>query len=184
MYAEQIPVHQRIRDIETLPSGELLATTDARNLVIISDAGEMYGKPKSKQEIRRDLPFIALPSKEPAVADAEDADAAAGPAALGRAVFEEKCASCHRLDGEVDVSVNLDGLFERRIGSVPGYDYSPALAEDQRRWSVKLFKRFLIGRGGRFAGTSMPEVSLRGAEVDALAAYLSEPDSTSRQEIR
>ena len=172
MYVEQIPVDHRIRDIETLDSGHLLATTDDGQLLIISDAGEMFGKPKSKREIRLELPLILAPADEAAVADA--AGAAPVSAELGQEIFEDRCASCHRLDGEIEVSVPLDGLLGRRIGSVAGYDYSPALAKDKRRWSVALLKRFLIRREGRFAGTTMPKVSVSGTEVEALAAYLTE----------
>ena len=172
IYEEPILVGQKIRDIEALASGDLLAATDSRNLLIISDAGEIYGKPRSTEEIRRALPVVVVPSGQ--TPDREAAGAADGPLALGRAIFEEACAACHRLDGAFDVSVPLDGLFGRRIGSVAGYDYSRALAADRRSWNVGLLKRFLIARDGSFAGTSMPKVSLRSEEVDALAAYLAD----------
>ena len=101
------------------------------------------------------------------------------PAALrdhpGAAVFRA-CIACHTLgaDGANRAGPSLAGLYGRRIGSAPGYDYSPALRQLAIIWTPdSLQKLFEIGPAAYTPGTKMPEQTITRAEDRAaLAAFL------------
>ena len=60
----------------------------------------------------------------------------------GRRVFE-MCLACHETDGPGPV---LNGIFERKIGSVEGFDYSEALANANAKaqlWTEEALNQFL-----------------------------------------
>jgi cytochrome c2 len=53
----------------------------------------------------------------------------------GQQLFSERCAACHALDAN-KTGPMLGAIFGRKSGSVPGYTYSPALAEAGISWSA------------------------------------------------
>ncbi|GAB1377810.1 c-type cytochrome [Pararhodobacter sp.] len=83
----------------------------------------------------------------------ETADSAAG-AALWR-----NCQSCHKLDGTNGTGPHLDGVVDRAIDAVDGYNYSGALLAMGETWSVENLFHFLRDPRGMAPGTRM---SFRG----------------------
>ncbi len=72
---------------------------------------------------------------------------------------------------------NLHGLFGRRAGSLPGYEFSEAMVEAGRRrglvWAEETLDRFLADAQGTLPGTLMGFVALGDAgERKALIEYL------------
>ncbi len=70
-----------------------------------------------------------------------------------------KCARCHSLsaDGIRRSGPHLKGLFGRKVGSVPGYNYSAALKQGDFSWNEKtLFELFDKGPDKYLPGTKMP----------------------------
>nr|WP_108179183.1 c-type cytochrome [Phreatobacter oligotrophus] len=77
----------------------------------------------------------------------------------GAEVFRA-CAACHTLDpdGGNRAGPTLHGVIGRRIGTAPGYDYSPALRGMDIVWTKETIARlFEIGPMAYTPGTKMPE---------------------------
>jgi cytochrome c2 len=165
MYEEAIEIGHRIRDLLTLDSGEIVLVTDDHKIILLLDADVAYGPNMKRGEVLAALPFVVRP------ADEDGADVVAD-AASGEEIFAERCAACHSLDGALEISVPLNGLFRRRIGSVDGFAYSDVLARDQRKWDAHKLRTFLLKGSEKFPGTTMPDPNLTPAEVAALTSFL------------
>jgi len=86
------------------------------------------------------------------------------------------CQACHslRADDVTHAGPTLHGLFGRRVGSVPGFDYSAALRGMDLVWTPETVARlFTVGPQSFLPGTRMPEqvVSL-AADREALMRFL------------
>jgi len=86
------------------------------------------------------------------------------------------CAACHDIDAEKQSrsGPHLEGLFGRRVGTVPSYAYSTALAEANFVWNHDtLTALFRDGPDVMVPGSKMPLQRIPNAEaLDALVAYL------------
>lgn len=96
---------------------------------------------------------------------------AAPDAARGQQLYAH-CAACHALTFD-RVGPRHCGLLGRRAGSVPGFDYSPAMKKSSIVWNEKTLDRFLTKPLAMVPGSSMtyagvPETSDRAD----LIAYL------------
>lgn len=99
------------------------------------------------------------------------AASAAADAARGEALYA-RCAACHAL-GHDRVGPKHCGLFGRTAGSVPGFDYSPAMKRSRIVWSAQTLDRFLAAPLQAVPGTSMTYDGVRDAGERAdLIAYL------------
>jgi cytochrome c len=108
------------------------------------------------------------------VPEPDDDPAAALAGHPGADVFRA-CRACHTLtaDGANRAGPSLAGLFGRRIASLPGYEFSPALRALDLTWTPEtLGKLFEIGPNAYLPGTKMPEQTLGAAEREALADFL------------
>ena len=95
----------------------------------------------------------------------------AGDAARGEAVYA-RCFACHSLDAD-RTGPRHCGLLGRRAGSVPGFDYSPAMRASGIVWNAKSLDRFLADPVGTVPGTSMGYAGIKDARERAdLIAYL------------
>lgn len=65
-----------------------------------------------------------------------------GNAAAGRQLYESRCGACHSPDAH-RVGPAHRGVFGRRAGSAPGYDYSPALRASGVVWNEATLDRWL-----------------------------------------
>ncbi|MBW3617365.1 MAG: cytochrome c family protein [Proteobacteria bacterium] len=74
----------------------------------------------------------------------------------GRRVFNQ-CRSCHTIEAGAPnlVGPNLHGVFERRIGTLPGYTYSEAARSAGWSWDAAQLDRWLTDPRGFLPGTKM-----------------------------
>jgi len=91
------------------------------------------------------------------------------------------CAACHSLTAEGGnmAGPNLHGLFGRRMGSVPSYEYSPRLARGDITWTREtVADLFTRGPDTVTPGTKMPVQRVDNAED--LRALLDFLEATTR----
>jgi len=69
--------------------------------------------------------------------------APAGDPKAGEAIYA-RCAACHALEYD-RTGPRHCGLFGRRAGSVPGFDYSQAMKQSRIVWNEATLDRFLAG---------------------------------------
>lgn len=87
-----------------------------------------------------------------------------------------QCASCHSAEpGKTVYGPSLHGVGGRRAGSLPGYDYSPALKNARITWNAATLDRWLTAPQKTVPGTRMPfggiqDRAARKALVDYLLA--------------
>jgi cytochrome c len=84
----------------------------------------------------------------------------------GATVFRA-CVACHTLSRDAGnrAGPTLAGLFGRRIASLPGYDYSPALKHLDIVWTPEtVAKLFELGPATYTPGTKMPEQRITAAD--------------------
>jgi cytochrome c len=97
---------------------------------------------------------------------------AAGDAARG-AVLYQGCEDCHSIDKN-DVGPLHRGVVGRKAGSVPDYDYSPALKNSNIVWTEDNLDKWLTNPQGLVPGTKM-FFQVNGAKDRAdLIAFLKE----------
>ena len=95
----------------------------------------------------------------------------AGDATAGEAVYS-RCLACHSL------ALNRTGpkhcgVFGRRAGTVPGYDYSPAMKRSKLVWNEQTLNRFLANPPKTVPGTTMTYAGVDDPKERAdLIAYL------------
>jgi cytochrome c len=84
----------------------------------------------------------------------------------GAQVFRA-CVACHTLrpDEGNRAGPSLHGVFGRRIATLPGYNFSPALKKLDIIWTPEtLAKLFEVGPNAYTPGTKMPEQTIGSAE--------------------
>jgi cytochrome c len=92
----------------------------------------------------------------------------------GARVFRA-CIACHTLKAADPprAGPTLAGLFGRRIATLPGYDFSPALKKLDIVWSPEtVSKLFEIGPAAYTPGTKMPEQKVGAEDRAALVRFL------------
>ena len=108
------------------------------------------------------------------MAGAEDPLAAYGDD-RGAQVFRA-CVACHTLSPDEGnrAGPTLHGVFGRRIATLPGYNFSPALKKLDIVWTPEtVSKLFEIGPMAYTPGTKMPEQTIGAAEDrNALVKFL------------
>lgn len=99
------------------------------------------------------------------------APSATGDAANGQAVFEDRCTLCHAPAGGGQ-GPSLKGVVGRKAGSLPGFNYSAALAASGLTWTAANLDRFLAGPSALVPGTAMQAMIPDPAQRRDLIAYL------------
>jgi cytochrome c len=91
------------------------------------------------------------------------------------------CQACHSLKpGEKHIGPTLYGVLGRRSGSVPEFEYSPAMKSAGKTWNRKTLDAFLKGPATFIPGTKMPLAGVPDATDRAdLIAYLSQLGKSS-----
>ena len=92
----------------------------------------------------------------------------------GAQVFRA-CIACHALttDAGNRAGPSLHGLFGRRIATLAGYDFSPALRQLDIVWTPETVARlFELGPARFTPGTKMPEQHIGAADRAALIRFL------------
>jgi cytochrome c len=85
------------------------------------------------------------------------------------------CVACHTLNADDGprAGPTLAGIFGRRIASLPGYDFSPALKKLDIVWTPEtVSKLFEIGPAAYTPGTKMPEQRVGAEDRVALVKFL------------
>ena len=101
---------------------------------------------------------------------------ASASAAEGAKVFK-KCAACHSIaeGGANKIGPALWGVIGRKVGSVPDYKYSKAMAAHGKNWSFDEMNGFLIKPKDWIKGTKMSFAGLKYAkERAAVILYMNE----------
>ena len=89
---------------------------------------------------------------------------ASASAADGAKIFK-KCAACHSIaeGGANKIGPALWGVIGRKVGSVPDYKYSKAMAAHGKNWSFEEINGFLIKPKDWIKGTKMSFAGLKKA---------------------
>jgi cytochrome c oxidase assembly protein Cox11 len=93
--------------------------------------------------------------------------------AHGQKLFSERCTTCHALDAN-KFGPMLGGVIGRKVGSIPGYRYSPALRSASFTWSADTLNRWLADPQKLVPGTKMPIRVLEATSRKDLVAYLTQ----------
>jgi cytochrome c len=101
------------------------------------------------------------------------AAAAQGDAARGAEAFGP-CAICHSLAaGQNRVGPSLHGLFGRKAGTVPGFDYSAAMRNAGVVWNRDTLGKYLADPNKFIPGTKMAFPGIKDpSRLADLLAYL------------
>lgn len=115
---------------------------------------------------------ITTSSALPAFAD--------GDAVNGAAVFKKQCSVCHTATEDKNkVGPSLHNLIGRKVATVEGFKYSPAMTEfgaDGKVWDEALLDQYLPKPKDLVKGTRMAFAGLKNPdELADLIAYLKAP---------
>lgn len=81
-----------------------------------------------------------------------------------------QCASCHAVKpGQNGIGPSLSGVFGRKAGTGPGFEYSPALKSSGLTWDEASLDKWLTNPMGTVPGTRM--------------TYAGQGDAAKRQEL-
>jgi cytochrome c len=81
---------------------------------------------------------------------------AAGDPTAGEKVFASHCAVCHAgTPGENKVGPSLAGIAGSKSGTIPGFDFSPAMKNANVTWDDANLDKFLANPTGFVHGTKM-----------------------------
>ncbi len=104
-------------------------------------------------DIRRWFIASALILQCCGVAAADRQSASKGDAKNGEQVYA-RCMACHALS-ENRIGPRHCGVYGRRAGTVPGFDYSPAMRNSRIVWNEKSLDAFLADPMKSVRGTAM-----------------------------
>ena len=86
---------------------------------------------------------------------------AAGDAQAGRQVYR-KCQACHSLEpGKNTLGPSLAGIFGKKAGEVPNFNYSPALKASNIVWDAAALDAYLLDPQKAVPGNRMPFPGLK-----------------------
>jgi cytochrome c len=96
---------------------------------------------------------------------------AQGDEARGKQLYESRCMACHSVDSN-RIGPMHGGVFGRRAGVVPGYDYSAALKASQVTWNERTLDAWLWNPESVIPGQRMGYQLGDAAERGAIIEYL------------
>jgi cytochrome c len=94
-----------------------------------------------------------------------------GDAASGKAIFEKRCTGCHAMQGDRE-GPRLAGVFGRKAGSVPGFDYSAGLKNSGITWNEVTLEKWLADPDMVVPDNKMDFHLPKAQERSDLIAYL------------
>ena len=94
---------------------------------------------------------------------------AAGDPTAGQTVFAARCATCHSTKPDDNkIGPSLAGIVGSKSGTVPGFDFSPAMKNANVTWDDANLDKFLANPTGFVHGTKM---------------FVNLPNETDRQNV-
>lgn len=99
------------------------------------------------------------------------ASSATPDTAGAKELFARRCSGCHALDSEKE-GPRLRGVFGRKAGSVPGFQYSDALRNSGIVWTEASLNKWLGGPQDLVSGNDMEFKVSNPDERTALITYL------------
>lgn len=109
--------------------------------------------------------------------------ARAQDAASGEKIFAQ-CRACHQIgeNAKNAVGPELNGLFGRKAGVVPGYAYSSANKNSGITWDEATFRDYIKDPRGRIPGTKMTFPGLKDPkQIEDIIAYLKQFDASGKK---
>ncbi|HMR32074.1 MAG TPA: cytochrome c family protein [Geminicoccaceae bacterium] len=96
-----------------------------------------------------------------------------GDVAKGEKVFT-KCKACHEIANEKNkVGPSLHGVIGRKAGTVPGFKYSPAMANSGVTWDAATIAEYVAKPKEFITGNKMAFVGLKKEdEIQDLIAFI------------
>jgi len=166
VYAEPIPLKDRLRDIILLDDGRIAMFTAGKNLLMFRDPEVHRGQNESNAPILLSG-YEAVKARETELADAVESS-------WGKKIFRLNCSLCHMLDGSSGVGPDILNVVGSEIGGQENYPYSPALADADGRWTRSNLKKFIADPASAgFKGSAMPPTPQIGKwEMEALLDFL------------
>lgn len=133
-------------------------------------------RPARTNEITAGLAWLMLAWLTPTSANAQSVE-------RGRQLYEARCSACHSMDANRTGPMHA-GVLGRRAGSVPGFNYSPALARSSLVWSQASLLQWLTNPEALIPGQAMnfqvPDLQDRQDLVAYLASLPPVSNSTHR----
>jgi len=81
---------------------------------------------------------------------------AAGDPVAGQKTFATHCAACHATEaGQNKIGPSLAGIVGSKAGTVPGFNFSPAMKNTDITWDDTELDKFLANPTGDVHGTKM-----------------------------
>lgn len=123
----------------------------------------------------RILKFLRLAVLAFAVGGIVAAQSVASAAPGGAGVFHSQCSVCHgtAANSPNGVGPRLFGVVGRHAGSLPGFNYSPAMKRSGLVWSPDTLRRYLADPARTVPGNKMPYAGLHNSnQVEDLVTYL------------
>lgn len=102
--------------------------------------------------------------------------------ANGQKAFAQ-CRACHQVGEKARNVVGpvLNGLFGRKAGTYPGYNYSDANKNSGITWDEVVFAEYIKNPRAKIPGTKMVYAGLKDEQrVKDLTAYLKQFDETGK----
>ena len=115
----------------------------------------------------------AAPSETPSPTPTPTATATPVAAATAPTVFNQ-CTACHSTArGENGIGPSLAGVFGRRAGTLPGFEFSQAMKDSGLIWNQSNLDRYLENPRGVVPGTTMAYGGVKDdAQRQAVINYL------------
>lgn len=96
---------------------------------------------------------------------------AEGNAKTGQSIYSSRCLGCHALDTNLTGPAHR-GVFGKKAGSVPGYQYSAALRNSALVWNEATLNKWLENPDAMTPGQKMEFRVGRQKDRDDVIAYL------------
>ena len=95
---------------------------------------------------------------------------------------EKRCLACHSFSDKNNMGPSLKGVFGRKAGTYPGFQYSDSLKgggwvwdeEHLRKWLYKSKDGIKEFTGDEKAKTKMPNYKIKGKKADGIIKFLKE----------
>ena len=176
-------LNERIRTLTIGPDGHLYALTDSANGKILrvrpgQPAADELARVAQPIEMAADATIYdklrehgVMQTDETRIADMVPYDPE-----LAEQLFVQNCSTCHSFEGtgHGQIGPTLDGVVGRRSGTVPGFSYSAAMANQETSvvWGYFTIPAFLTSPQAYYPGNKMAAAPLTYADALQVTMYL------------